>query len=201
MPRESFSNLSQEKKNRIYSAAKIEFIRHPYDDVSINRVIKTAKISRGSFYLYFENKQDLYYFVLNENRNIILDRLERSLLSHHTLFQIAEDLYDFVTSFVTTVEQKFFERVLANFTPEVLDYYTIKIRKNENSRFDFRNLGDYDSLDINTPQDLTAILEMVLQVTIYMIADVYFKRTSVENGRAKLKRKLNLLKKAAYKRS
>ena len=192
MPRESFNNLSQEKKNRIFSAAKIEFIRHPYEEVSINRVIKNAKISRGSFYLYFENKEDLYYFVLNENRNIVLDRLERSLLRHHTMFQIAEDLYDFVTSFVKTAEQKFFERVLANFTPQILEYYTIKIRRNENSRFDFRNLGDYDMLDINTPQDLTAMLEMVLQVTIYMIVDVYFERTSVENGRANLKRKLNL---------
>ena len=66
MPRESFNNLSQEKKNRIFSAAKIEFIRHPYEEVSINRVIKNAKISRGSFYLYFENKEDLYYFVLND---------------------------------------------------------------------------------------------------------------------------------------
>jgi hypothetical protein len=56
-------------------------------------------------------------------------------------------------------------------------------------------------LDINTPQDLTAMLEMVLQVTIYMIVDVYFERTSVENGRANLKRKLNLLKKACYKKS
>jgi AcrR family transcriptional regulator len=201
MPRESFNNLSQEKKNRIFSAAKIEFIRHPYEEVSINRVIKNAKISRGSFYLYFENKEDLYYFVLNENRNIVLDRLERSLLRHHTMFQIAEDLYDFVTSFVKTAEYKFFERVLANFTPQILEYYTIKIRKNENSRFDFRNLGDYDMLDINTPQDLTAMLEMVLQVTIYMIVDVYFERTSVENGRANLKRKLNLLKKACYKKS
>jgi AcrR family transcriptional regulator len=201
MPRESFNNLSQEKKNRIFSAAKIEFIRHPYEEVSINRVIKNAKISRGSFYLYFENKEDLYYFVLNENRNIVLDRLERSLLRHHTMFQIAEDLYDFVTSFVKTAEHKFFERVLANFTPQILEYYTIKIRKNENSRFDFRNLGDYDMLDINTPQDLTAMLEMVLQVTIYMIVDVYFERTSVENGRANLKRKLNLLKKACYKKS
>jgi AcrR family transcriptional regulator len=201
MPRESFNNLSQEKKNRIFSAAKIEFIRHPYEEVSINRVIKNAKISRGSFYLYFENKEDLYYFVLNENRNIVLDRLERSLLRHHTMFQIAEDLYDFVTSFVKTAEYKFFERVLANFTPQILEYYTIKIRKNENSRFDFRNLGDYNMLDINTPQDLTAMLEMVLQVTIYMIVDVYFERTSVENGRANLKRKLNLLKKACYKKS
>ena len=122
-------------------------------------------------------------------------------LKWYFYFHLKQSNIDFVTSFVTTVEQKFFERVLANFTPEVLDYYIIKIRKNENSRFDFRNLGDYDSLDINTPQDLTAILEMVLQVTIYMIADVYFKRISVENGRANLKRKLNLLKKAAYKRS
>ena len=201
MPRELFNSLSQEKKNRIFAAAKIEFIRHPYDEVSINRVIRTARISRGSFYLYFENKQDLYFFVLNENKKIILDKLERSLLCNHTLFQIAEDLYDFVTSFVKTAEQKFFERVFENFSPAILDYYIINIRKNENLRFNFKNLGDYDLLDINTPQDLTSMLELVLQVTVYTIADVYFDKISVENGRANLIKKLNILKKACYKKA
>ena len=201
MPRELFNSLSQEKKNRIFAAAKIEFIRHSYDEVSINRVIKAARISRGSFYLYFENKQDLYFFVLNENKKIILDKLERSLLCNHTLFQIAEDLYNFVTSFVKTAEQKFFERVFENFSPAILDYYIINIRKNENLRFNFKNLGDYDLLDINTPQDLTLMLELVLQVTVYTIADVYFDKISVENGRANLIKKLNILKKACYKKA
>ena len=201
MPRELFNSLSQEKKNRIFAAAKIEFIRHSYDEVSINRVIRAARISRGSFYLYFENKQDLYFFVLNENKKIILDKLERSLLCNHTLFQIAEDLYDFVTSFVKTAEQKFFERVFENFSPAILDYYIINIRKNENLRFNFKNLGDYDLLDINTPQDLTSMLELVLQVTVYTIADVYFDKISVENGRANLIKKLNILKKACYKKA
>lgn len=201
MPRELFNSLSQEKKNRIFAAAKIEFIRHSYDEVSINRVIKAARISRGSFYLYFENKQDLYFFVLNENKKIILDKLERSLLCNHTLFQIAEDLYNFVTSFVKTAEQKFFERVFENFSPAILDYYIINIRKNENLRFNFKNLGDYDLLDINTPQDLTSMLELVLQVTVYTIADVYFDKISVENGRANLIKKLNILKKACYKKA
>ena len=35
-----------------------------FADISINRIIATAHIPRGSFYQYFEDKEDLIHFLL-----------------------------------------------------------------------------------------------------------------------------------------
>ena len=56
MPREAFNNLNPRKKKKIFLAAKKAFTEKPYEEVSITQVITNAGISRGSFYLYFENK-------------------------------------------------------------------------------------------------------------------------------------------------
>lgn len=62
MPKETFFHLTDEKKSRIMSAAKKEFSRVPLSEASIARIIKDAEIPRGSFYQYFEDKEDLYFY-------------------------------------------------------------------------------------------------------------------------------------------
>jgi len=64
MPSERFLNLPDEKKKRIIKASLKEFARVSYDEISINRIIQDAEISRGSFYQYFEDKKDLQTFLL-----------------------------------------------------------------------------------------------------------------------------------------
>lgn len=64
MPSERFLHLPEEKKMRIIKASLKEFSRVPYDEISINRIIQDAGIPRGSFYQYFDNKQDLQLFLL-----------------------------------------------------------------------------------------------------------------------------------------
>jgi len=64
MPKDLFFTLSQEKQSRIIEAAIGEFSKVTYHDVSINQIIKNAEISRGSFYQYFEDKDDLYFYIL-----------------------------------------------------------------------------------------------------------------------------------------
>ena len=61
-----FLKLPEEKKKRILQAGFQEFARYPYRDASINRIIKNAEISRGSFYTYFEDKMGLLCFILAE---------------------------------------------------------------------------------------------------------------------------------------
>lgn len=61
-----FLKLPEEKKKRILRAGFQEFARYPYRDASINRIIKNAEISRGSFYTYFEDKMGLLCFILAE---------------------------------------------------------------------------------------------------------------------------------------
>lgn len=59
MIKNTFNNLSEEKRERIINAVIEEFTEHPTDKVSINKIIQKAEISRGSFYQYFDDKVDL----------------------------------------------------------------------------------------------------------------------------------------------
>ena len=63
MPSQTFFNLPKEKQDRIMAAAREEFFTHSFDEASINRLIKAAGIPRGSFYQYFADKEDVYFYL------------------------------------------------------------------------------------------------------------------------------------------
>lgn len=66
MPKETFFNLTEEKQSRIIEAAVNNFSEEPYDQVKLSNIIKEAKIPRGSFYQYFEDKFDLYKYLFDK---------------------------------------------------------------------------------------------------------------------------------------
>ena len=72
MPTLRFLNLEEEKQRRILEAAKKEFSSYDYDKVSINRIIQESEISRGAFYTYFLDKDDLlvYLFEAEEDKAV-----------------------------------------------------------------------------------------------------------------------------------
>lgn len=80
MPSQRFYRLPEEKQALIWKASMKEFISVPYEKVSINKIIRDAGISRGSFYTYFEDKKDLLSFLLEDTRkkwsDFCADRLE-----------------------------------------------------------------------------------------------------------------------------
>ena len=59
MQKETFVKLPEEKKDKIIKAAKKEFARVPFEQTSIKNIVEDADIARGSFYQYFESKEDL----------------------------------------------------------------------------------------------------------------------------------------------
>ncbi|MFL8952191.1 TetR/AcrR family transcriptional regulator [Helcococcus kunzii] len=63
--KKTFLNLSEEKKNTIIDAIKDEFLVHPFSDASVASIIDKAGISRGSFYQYFENLEEAYFYILD----------------------------------------------------------------------------------------------------------------------------------------
>ncbi|MEC0302847.1 TetR/AcrR family transcriptional regulator, partial [Terribacillus saccharophilus] len=66
MPKQTFLSLPEDKQNTLIQSAKKEFSRVPLHEASIANIIKDAGIPRGSFYQYFEDKEDLYYYLLNQ---------------------------------------------------------------------------------------------------------------------------------------
>lgn len=79
MPKETFYNLPEDKKKRILDAASEEIIRVPASEMSINKIIQKADISRGSFYQYFDDKHDLIQYMLSDYINILKDGIRDSL--------------------------------------------------------------------------------------------------------------------------
>jgi AcrR family transcriptional regulator len=51
---------SFERKDELIAAAFDEFTLKSYENASLNNIIKTAGISKGTFYYNFENKMELY---------------------------------------------------------------------------------------------------------------------------------------------
>ena len=65
MPSERFEKLANTKKEKIIDAAIDEFTVSGYEGASINMIIKNANISRGSFYTYFNDKEDIFRYVMH----------------------------------------------------------------------------------------------------------------------------------------
>ena len=64
MPKNTFFNLPNDKRNLIISSAMHEFSKANYDTASINQICKKSNIAKGSFYQYFEDKLDLYVYIM-----------------------------------------------------------------------------------------------------------------------------------------
>jgi AcrR family transcriptional regulator len=66
MPKDTFYNLSEEKRRKIFDAAVREFSTRRFSEASINQIIKVAEIPRGSFYQYFNDKEDIFQYMFKE---------------------------------------------------------------------------------------------------------------------------------------
>lgn len=95
MPKETFFNLPAEKQALIFDVAIAEFALHPYEQASVNRVVARADIAKGSFYQYFENKKDLYLYLLQRIGEAKLDYLAPVMgnARQHDFFTLLRDLY------------------------------------------------------------------------------------------------------------
>ena len=97
MPSSTFLNLPAEKQEKLLEAATREFSHRPFNEASINQIIKEAGIPRGSFYMYFQDKEDLFRHLLKGYVDQLFMLLEEYLLRNGgDIFQALLDLYDYV---------------------------------------------------------------------------------------------------------
>ena len=66
MPRQTFFNIPLAKQKLILDIAREEFTSKTFEDVSIKTIAKKADISRGSFYTYFDNLDELFNYIIKQ---------------------------------------------------------------------------------------------------------------------------------------
>ena len=82
MPTSTLFRLPPEKRERLMEACWGELTRARFEEVSVNRVISAAEISRGSFYQYFTDREDMIRYLMENMRRyfvgLLRDLLERA---------------------------------------------------------------------------------------------------------------------------
>lgn len=76
MVRPRFAKLPPAQQQAILSAALEEFAAHGFHNASLNRIIETAGISKGSLYYYFDSKEDLYAHVARVELERLIAQVE-----------------------------------------------------------------------------------------------------------------------------
>lgn len=119
MPKETFFNLDEDKKNKIIQAAKKEFIANPLRKSRVSNIIKEASIPRGSFYQYFDDLDDLYYYVIDMDFENVFNAGSRFCDMTNNLFEFAQISFEYdYDGFITDMRHRFmlnvFKSISAN---------------------------------------------------------------------------------------
>lgn len=167
MPKQTFLNLPEEKHKMILACAIDEFAEYGYDGASISRMVAKAGIAKGSFYQYFENKDDLYAYVIDhvlvsqkmrisdeespklegitlpEFMRLLLKRMMREFGGKPKLYKIGID-------FLRRQHEPVGKKIIESYRPMTENYFQSFIRA-EKSR---------NEIDINVDDDMLSYMIM-----------------------------------------
>ena len=77
---ETFLRLPEEKRNRFLDAAWEEFTQTSFEKASINKIVLKARVPRGSFYQYFADKEDLFFYLLKNMMKYLMKEYNKILI-------------------------------------------------------------------------------------------------------------------------
>lgn len=66
MPKPTFFRLPDDKRERLVEEAITEFAERSYAEASLSQIVRRVGIAKGSVYQYFDDKLDLYRWLLTE---------------------------------------------------------------------------------------------------------------------------------------
>jgi AcrR family transcriptional regulator len=81
-----------EKKDQIIKMAEQLLKGHHYDLPSVNEIIQSLNIAKGTFYLYFNTKEEIYLEILRNYNRIMFDLLERCIDSTRSSNKLIENI-------------------------------------------------------------------------------------------------------------
>lgn len=200
MPLERFYRLSEEKKKVIRNAAVKEFARVPIDKVSINKIIKDADISRGSFYTYFEDKWDVLAYIFEDGqkkmRQFCIENLKKQ----------EGDIWKMLTEFLDEIIEEFssenntfefFKNVMMHSSSEEMfgGFHGHMKRCDETDELESWLYKETDKSEFKSmnQEDFHLFLLISMPAMAVAVKDIY-QGSSKEDVRADYKRKLEFLR-------
>ncbi|WP_407893117.1 TetR/AcrR family transcriptional regulator [Lacticaseibacillus sp. N501-2] len=103
MPTATFYRLPTPKRARIVQAAYTEFARATYPEASVSNIIRQAQLAHRSFYQYFQDKADIFDYLLRLQQNRTLAWMQDVLTEeNHDFFSAIAIVFDHLIDMLAT---------------------------------------------------------------------------------------------------
>jgi AcrR family transcriptional regulator len=86
MPKDTWWNLSEEKRGRVTEAAMREFGQRGFSAGSLNVIAREAGIAKGSLFQYFDDKLDMFATICDAASNVIREATVAGIDMHRDSF-------------------------------------------------------------------------------------------------------------------
>jgi AcrR family transcriptional regulator len=170
MPKPTFFNLPKEKQDILLNVAKKEFSRVSLYEASISNIIKEAGIPRGSFYQYFEDKEDVFFYLLDVYSKRTYDKFISILKKNNG--DIFESFIEWFKSVLKSSEipedRQYIKNAFLNMNYKIEKAFTQNVYgERVKSRFyDIVQLIDVQKLNVKSEKDIYHIFKIMMAVTM-----------------------------------
>ena len=178
MPKNTFFNLPEEKRERIIEAAIDEFAKNLYHNASITRIVDNSGIAKGSFYQYFEDKKDLFKYILDLGGKKKTRYLEHVLteIDNMNFFSLIREL--FIAGIIFSKENPKLSNIGCNFANSAdeklkKEIYGENVPKS-NHMFKILLQKSIAREEINPDIDVDLVSQMITNLSIFII-EYFFK--------------------------
>jgi AcrR family transcriptional regulator len=194
MPRDTFFNLSEEKREKILLAAKAEFSEHELFKSRVSNIIKNAEIPRGSFYQYFEDLEDLYYYVIDEFFDRFFHAGNEFTKDTDDLFEFSIKSFSFdYDAYTNDKRHSFMMNVLKSISNnnEYIEHYNAKKR---NYILEVLSKLDLSNIRFNDDNDLIKMYQMIQDVKRNVIRKSLIDKLTKEQAMEEVRWYIDILK-------
>lgn len=111
----------QELRDKILKAAEKMFRKEGYEKTSVRKIAKAIEYSVGTIYLYFKNKDDIFFALHEEGFNLLFERMSHALTISHPVERLREmgkQYMAFAFEFPETYELMFIQSAPMNIIEE-----------------------------------------------------------------------------------
>src|SRR5690625_592978 len=199
LPKQTFFNLPEEKQETLIQAAKNEFSRVPLNEASIANIVKNAQIPRGSFYQYFEDKEDAFFYLLElgtiANKEMFISLLQK------TEGDIAETFIELfkqmLIEFKDQENRSFFRNIFLNMNHKVERAFTEDMRLTEDFA-EVRDVINMEKLNIAHEHEVMHVAKIIGMVTVQNLIQNFAKEIPYDEAVKNYEFEVHLLKRGLY---
>ena len=197
MPTQAFFNLNDNKRNEIIEAAKKEFSINLFEKTSINQIIKTINMPRGTFYLYFNNKEDIYDYIFMLYKKELIDIIISLIKKNNG------NIFDgFIESYIHFINDEKISLLIKNFFLNMnsrrLDPHSSK----ENCHHELNNLivssVDKD-LFLLTKEEHHTLLDILMPLFFHSVALIIHTSIQKEKIKERYIRQITIIRRGLEK--